>query len=100
MLTTVLIVGALVVFYVAHTRFHRGLRAKDLAEKSVQVAVTGAQATATVEPVTEVATVKEARSAVAKSRARNQGRFVADDPATPENEAFKGGRRPRVRVKK
>ena len=114
MLTIILIIAAAAVLYVTHTKFWRGIRAKDLEQKSAQVAVAGVEAAAavteakeTVEPVKqeakevkEVATPKQTRSTVAKSRARNKGKFQADDPATPENEAYKGGRKPRTKVKK
>ena len=54
------------------------------------------------EPVVEtvVETVAEAKAVRAQKRTRNKGRFVADNPDTPKNEAYKTGRRPRVQVKK
>lgn len=44
---------------------------------------------------------KKAKAEIAEKRARKDGKFVADDPSTPDvNEAFTEGKAPPKRVKK
>lgn len=43
---------------------------------------------------------EEGESSVIGKRARDEdGRFIADDPSTPENEAYIGGKKPRKSLK-
>lgn len=57
-------------------------------------------ATTEVKDVTKKV-VKKAKAEVAEKRARKAGKFVADDPATPDvNEAFIDGKAPPKKVKK
>ena len=44
--------------------------------------------------------LRDDNSTVLGKRARDEdGRFVADDPSTPENEAYIGGKKPRKSLK-
>ena len=51
--------------------------------------------TPTVKKTTKKSVVQKVKDAVTPKRARNKkGQLVADDPSTPENEAWEGGKAP------
>lgn len=119
MLTLISTIIAAAVAIAAFVTLRRGLKNKDLTDPpkdTVETVVQGLESVPVVtevaqepktdeepktnEVVVEVSSPKEVKSARANSRARNKGRFKADNPATPDNEAYKGGKRTRVQVKK
>lgn len=85
MLETILIIGSLVVFIVCWNNFHRGLKNLESKQTNNEISVNCS---------------KEAKSVYAQKRSRNKGKFVADNPNTSENEAWKKGTKPKVKINK